>query len=309
MKKLFLASLFFFFITYVFGQDTATVIKIHELSEKIGFTNTMTLDSLHKILNHQKSKKKTRIMCDNLYKALEFYCNKDYETALHFVSRVSYRTRIRDYRDLRYVIFFGCYVHLKNSNRYTKMYTIMNDRKFLHPNNMQLVQNIIRENHTNVYSQDTTSVIKLREFIEKIGFTNRISVDSMMKIVYQKKPARGTINMFETLCKSAEAYCNNDYRKALNYAARVSYRTNLNDCRDLKWIILFSCCIHIKDRKHYPKMYAVMNDRKFLLPDNLQLVRNIIRENFTKADFDKALSRYYYYHDRMRVLDELKFNE
>jgi hypothetical protein len=53
----------------------------------------------------------------------------------------------------------------------------------------------------------------------------------------------------------------------------------------------------------------VNKEAKYIDPNNMKTIRSVIRNNFKKDAFDDALSYYYYYHERLKIIDEIEFAE
>jgi hypothetical protein len=67
---------------------------------------------------------------------------------------------------------------------------------------------------------------------------------------------------------------------------------------------------NLKDLKNTARYYYIVNkEAKFIDQNNIKTIRSVIRNNFKKDAVDNALSHYFYYHERLKIIDEIEFAE
>jgi hypothetical protein len=161
-------------------------------------------------------------------------------------------------------------------------------------------------NHS--FGQDMTTMIKLHDVSVALGINSR-PVDTILFKSGKQKINRRVTDQQSYLLKAAEYYNAKDYENSHEYIKRVVLRFKIKEYNTLRYILLIGGYANIKDIKNTAKFLYIANKTKFVGPENMNLVREAIRNNFKKDDFDNALSYYFYYHHRMKILDEIKFNE
>ena len=153
------------------------------------------------------------------------------------------------------------------------------------------------------FGQDMSTELKLHNISVAMGVANSVTNDSMI-IKYQKEAQQ-----LSNLLKAAECYTNKDYENCSLYLRSVTRQFKNNDYNNLKYVLQIGCFANLKEAKLTAKYFYLANESKLVSSENMQLINSEIRKNFKKDIFDEALDSYYYYHARLRIIDEIKFNE
>jgi len=109
------------------------------------------------------------------------------------------------------------------------------------------------------------------------------------------------------ILEGAEYYMAKDYQNSIFHLQKINYKFKYSAYNNLKFVVLIESCVRLNDIKNTAKYFYLMNKSKFVDPDNKKLVRTLIGNGFNKNSFDAALSRFYYYHDRQKILNDIKF--
>jgi len=173
MKKVFSLSLFIFFISYSFGQDLNTLIKLHDVSVALGISTSISIDTT--LLTKSKKARFNRKAAEQqlyLLKAAEYYQNKDYESSSYYISKVRINFKSADHNNLKYVIMIGCYARLKDIERTARAFYLGSN--FIDPENMRIVREEIKRNFKKVLFDEALSdyfyLHKRKKIIDDIQF-------------------------------------------------------------------------------------------------------------------------------------------
>lgn len=158
------------------------------------------------------------------------------------------------------------------------------------------------------FGQDITTMIKLFDISNTIGITNRISIDTVWLKSSVENINRKVAEKQLNLLKAAEYYSVKDYENSSYYIKKAALKFKISDYNTLKYIVLIGSYANLKDIKNTAKYFYIVNKTKLIDPENMRIIRGEIRNNFKKINFDEALSDYYYYHERLKIIDEIKFN-
>lgn len=156
--------------------------------------------------------------------------------------------------------------------------------------------------------QEVPTAVKLFRISISLGVTNRISVDTLPGSSNQIWINNRESAAQSILLKAAESYKAKDYENSNNYSKKAGRLSN-TDLFNLKYVILIGSFANLKDVKQTAKYFYIADKTNLIDPENMKIIRKEIRLNFKRDIFDEALSYYYYYHARLRILDEIKFDE
>ncbi len=159
------------------------------------------------------------------------------------------------------------------------------------------------------FGQDMTTLVKLHNVSVALGISNSRPVDTILFKSEIQKINRKLTEQQSYLLKAAEYYNAKDYENSREYSRRVVFRFKINEYNNLRYVVLIGSFANLKDIKNTAKFLYIAGKTRLIDPENMVIIREAIRNNFKKDNFDEALSNYFYYHDRMKVLDEIKFNE
>jgi hypothetical protein len=159
------------------------------------------------------------------------------------------------------------------------------------------------------YGQDVATLVKLHNISTSLGVTTSISVDTL---IINAKNARINYKVTEQqdlLLRAAEYYSNKDYENAGYYVKRVVLIFKNNDLNNLKYIIQIGSYANLKNIRETAKHFYLARKLKQIAPENMKIIINEIKINFTKDNFMDALANFYYYHKRLAIIDEMKFEK
>jgi hypothetical protein len=161
--------------------------------------------------------------------------------------------------------------------------------------------------HNYSFGQDTIMSEKIHSLSTLLG---NDKIDSSDTVSVKRK--KTNINYREAghlsnLLKAAEYYNTRDYENSGFYIQKVRYKFRMNEFNNLMYTVMIGTFANEKDIKKTAKYFYVLRKSKFVDPECMQVINEAIRTNFTKENFDIALSPYYYYHNRQKIIDKIKF--
>jgi hypothetical protein len=162
-------------------------------------------------------------------------------------------------------------------------------------------------NHSS--GQDYASFAKFCKLASAFGIPNNLDKDTIIIRTYTCTANVRLAEQMTCFLAAAECYARHDYENSFFYIHKVS--SNFRD-RDLKALKYFLVMVNYANAKNIGKTaayYYIIDGHQILPPESWNLVKADIARNFKRADFDEALSRYYYYHKRQAILDDIKFVE
>jgi len=159
------------------------------------------------------------------------------------------------------------------------------------------------------FGQEVATLLKLHDLSVALGVSNNISIDTF---TIKSRPGKINIRISEQqmfLLRASESYSAKDYENSSFYARKVVLLFENNDLNNLRYVIMVGSLANLKDARETARFFYIANKIKRIDPESLKIIRREIRNNFTRDIFEKALSTFYYYHDRLRMLDEIKFEK
>jgi hypothetical protein len=159
------------------------------------------------------------------------------------------------------------------------------------------------------YAQDLSTLKDLHNFSISLGSSKIVTADSSLMIGRVGKMDDRLVEQLVNLLRSAEFYSLKDYASSEYYIKNVRINNRYPDYYNLKLLLIIGNYANLKDVKNTAKYYYIVNKDKFVNPHNLETIRCIIKENFTLDEFNDALAYYYYYHQRLKHLDEIGFEK
>lgn len=155
------------------------------------------------------------------------------------------------------------------------------------------------------YAQDVATLVKLNELCGKLGINSSISIDTMLINTKNEKITRRVTEHQLLLLKASEYYINNDYENSLYFIKQVELKFRNNGLNGLKYLVHIGSYAHLNMPIEAAKFYYVANRINCIDPANMQRINNEIKNTLSKELFEKGLSRYYYYHQRIKILVEI----
>jgi len=159
------------------------------------------------------------------------------------------------------------------------------------------------------FGQDMNTLIKLHEVSVALKIVNSTAIDTILFKSETRKINRRITDQQALLLKAAEYYYAKDFENAHNYIEKVRIRFKNKEHNTLRYVLLIGSLAYTKDIRNTAKFLYYGNKIRYLDPENMNIIREAIRNNFKRENFDDALSYYFYYHHRRQILDEIKFNE
>ncbi len=159
------------------------------------------------------------------------------------------------------------------------------------------------------FGQEIATLLKLHDVSVSLGIINSVSVDTIA-IKARPEKINGRISEQQLfLLRASESYSAKDFENAGYYVKKVVLLFKNNDLNNLKYVIMVGSYANLKDARETAKYFYIVNRTRRLDPENLKIIRKEIRNNFTRDIFEQALSTFYYYHERLRIIDEIKFDK
>jgi len=159
------------------------------------------------------------------------------------------------------------------------------------------------------FGQDLSTLMRLHDFSISLGSTDNASFDTLLMKARVGKMDIKTAEQLVYLLRAAEFYSTKDYENSSYYIQKVGINSRYPEYYNLKLLLFIGNYSNLKDIKNTARYYYIVNKAKDIDPNNMKTIRSEIRNNFKKDAFDDALSYYYYYHERLKIIDEIEFAE
>lgn len=156
-----------------------------------------------------------------------------------------------------------------------------------------------------LHSQAIPTLRKLYDISAKLGVTCMATPDTIRSLTSQADLNYSLSEREKSLLRAAEFYLQKDFGSALLYSkkSRINFRNV--DLANLSFVLLIGSYSYLKEIKLTAKYLYIAIRKKQMYSENMELIRASIRSNFSRHDFDDALSTFFYYHDRQRILQEI----
>jgi hypothetical protein len=159
------------------------------------------------------------------------------------------------------------------------------------------------------FGQDISTLMRLHDFSISLGSTNNASFDSLLMKARVGKMDVKIAEQLVYLLRAAEFYSTKDYGTSSFYIKKVGINYKYPEYYNLKSLLIIGNFAHLKDIENTARHFYILNKAEYIDPYNLNTIRSIIRKNFNKDTFNDALSHYYYYHQRLKLIDDIGFVE
>jgi hypothetical protein len=156
-----------------------------------------------------------------------------------------------------------------------------------------------------LFAQDIATLTKLHAASGKLGIRNNISIDTMLINTGYEKISRRVSEQQLLLLKATEYYLNEDYENSLYYIKKVEFRFRNNDLNCLQYLVYIGSFAHLNLPVAAAKFYYIANRLNTVDPENMEIIKTEIKNTLTKESFELGLSRYYYYHQRVKILEDI----
>ncbi len=158
------------------------------------------------------------------------------------------------------------------------------------------------------FCQEYSTLMRLHELSVSLGSTSRVTDTLILKARTGKMDIR-TAEQLVYLLRAAEFYSLMDYANSVYYIKKVGINYKYPDYYNLKLLLLIGNIAHLNDLDNTARYFYIMNKVGYVDPQNLNTIRAVIRNNFKKETFSDALSHYYYYHQRLKHIEDIGFVE
>lgn len=156
----------------------------------------------------------------------------------------------------------------------------------------------------NSFSQDINTLIKLNKACIQLGSTGLPQDSLQFDISLAKINAKMAAHLV-LLLKSAEYYLSKDYEQSDYYITQVRMNFRNREYNNLKLLLMICNYAQTGDMKETARHYYIIKKINLMEPGNMKIIHKEIAGNFERAPFDEALSHYFYYHQRLNILDEI----
>jgi hypothetical protein len=157
----------------------------------------------------------------------------------------------------------------------------------------------------NLHSQEIPTLGKLYDISSKLGVRCLERTDTALTSSYRGDFNYRLSEREKYLLKAAEFYNLKDYDNANLYSKMSRFNFRNKDLLNLSFVLLIGSYSNLKEIRPTSKYFYIAVRKKHIYPENMELIREAVRSNFSRSDFDDALSPYFYYHDRLRILQDI----
>lgn len=158
------------------------------------------------------------------------------------------------------------------------------------------------------FGQEMNTLMKLHELSISLGCAENGEYDTLfIKARVGKMDIRITEQLLY-LIRAAELYNASDYQNSILYLRKVGINYRYPEYYNLKMLLYIRNFANLKDLENTARYFYIVN-KGSVYPYNMTTMRSIIRNNFTRNEFDDELSHYYYYHRRLKLLEEIGYSD
>jgi hypothetical protein len=157
----------------------------------------------------------------------------------------------------------------------------------------------------NSSSQDIRTLVKLNEACVQLGSSRKLPADSLQLEMSFYRVNIKIAQHLEFLLKAAEYYLSGDYEHSDYYINQVHMNFRNMEYNNLKLLLMTCNFAHDGDVKNAARHYYIIRKINQMETGNMELIYKEIAGNLTREDFDNELSHYFYYHQRLKILDTI----
>jgi hypothetical protein len=158
------------------------------------------------------------------------------------------------------------------------------------------------------FGQELTTLLRLNDFFLSLGSTGDNTVDTLLLKARAGKMNLRMAEQIVYLLRAAESYSNRDFETSIYYIRKVDLFP-YPEYNNLKFLILVGGYANRKDLENTAKAYYLINKEKPIDHYNLATIGKEIGKNYTREAFNDELAHYFYYHQRLKILDGIEFTE
>jgi hypothetical protein len=155
------------------------------------------------------------------------------------------------------------------------------------------------------FGQDINTLKKLNDVCVRLGSARKLPADKQQLEESLYKINVKMAQHMEFLLKSAEYYLSGDYEHSDYYIQQVHMNFRNMEYNNLKLLLMTCNFAHDGDVKNAARHYYIIRKMNQMEPGNMEFIYKEIAGNLTREAFDNELSHYFYYHQRLKILDTI----
>jgi hypothetical protein len=155
------------------------------------------------------------------------------------------------------------------------------------------------------FGQDINTLMKLNEVCVRLGSSRKLPAD---KLQLEESLYKVNVKMaqhLELLFRAAESYLSGDYEHSDYYIKQVHMNFRNMEYNNLKLLLLTCNIAHDGDVENAARYYYIIRKINQMEPGNMEFIYKEIAGNLKREAFDSELSHYFYYHQRLKILDTI----
>jgi hypothetical protein len=157
----------------------------------------------------------------------------------------------------------------------------------------------------NSFSQDISTLVKLNMACVQLGSSRKLPADTMqLEMSFYQVNAKIAQHL-EFLLKAAEYYLIKDYEHSDYYIKQVRMNFRNMEYNNLKFLLMTCNYIHAGDVKNSARFYYIITRINKMEPASMEIIYREIAANLQRESFNEELSHYFYYHQRLKILDTI----
>lgn len=157
----------------------------------------------------------------------------------------------------------------------------------------------------NNYGQNINTLIKLNDACVQLGSSRRIPADTLQLKINLYKINPKMAQHMELLLKAAEFYLAKDFEHSDYYIKQVRMNFRNIEYNNLKLLLMTCNFAHSGDTTETARHYYIIKKINLMEPGNMEIIHKEVASTIDRDPFDDALARYFYYHQRMKILDTI----
>jgi hypothetical protein len=155
------------------------------------------------------------------------------------------------------------------------------------------------------FGQDINVLMKLNEACVRLGSTRKIPVTQQQLEESLYKINSKMAQHLEFLLRAAEYYLSGDYEHSDYYIKLVRMNFRNMEYNNLKLLLMTCNFAHAGDAKNTARHYYIIRKINQMEPGNMEVIYREIAANLQRPSFDDELAHYFYYHQRLEILDTI----
>jgi hypothetical protein len=155
------------------------------------------------------------------------------------------------------------------------------------------------------FGQDINTLTKLNDACVRLGSKRKQPLD---KLQLEESLYKVNVKMaqhLELLLRAAEYYLSGDYEHSDYYIKQVHMNFRNMEYNNLKLLLLTCNFAHDGDAENAARQYYIIRKINQMEPGNMEVICKEIAGNLKREAFDNELSHYFYYHQRLKILETI----